>query len=304
VKRGNVEKKEFRGTLLAFLTALVSGFAIVINRFFVVKIDPLFFTAIRAFFIGLIFLLISLYSCKWNFKKFKKTSWKNLFLIGLIGGSIAFWLFFQGLKMTTSGRAAFLHKTLPLFATLLAFFFLKEKITKKQVLAMLIMILGVFLISINKISLDVRMGDFLVIAATILWATENTLAKKVMFERESNWVVTFSRMFFGSLILFSIIFITGKIGLLFSLTTQQLIYIIISTLILYLYVLFWYWGLRYINLSKASTILLISPFISLILGAIWLNEKVFFLQILGSVLIIIGAYIILKIKSERRIIEL
>jgi len=301
-KRGN--PNEFFGTALVFLTAFISGLAIVINKFFVVKIDPLLFTAIRAFFIGLIFLGVSLFVSGFDVRRFKKVSWKPLLLIGIIGGGFAFWLFFAGLKMTMAGRAAFLHKTLPIYAGILAFVFLKEKITKKQLIAMGLMLLGLFLMQLDKIGTEIRIGDLLVLAATFLWAVENTISKKVMLEKESNWVVTFSRMFFGSLLLFSIIFLTGKAGMLLSLSLQQIIYIIISAAFLFLYVLTWYWGLRYINLSKASTILLLAPVISLILGAVWLNEQIFMLQLFGSALILAGAYIITRIKSERRIQEI
>ncbi|GBE19597.1 MAG TPA: DMT family transporter [Candidatus Pacearchaeota archaeon] len=297
-------RDETRGTLLILITAFISGIAIVINKFFVVKIDPLFFTAIRALFIGLIFLAISLFIARskpGKVKKFKKVSWKYLISIGIIGGSLAFWLFFTGLKLTTAGRAAFIHKTLPVFVLILAFVFLKEKITKKQLGAIGIMILGLILIELTKVQSAIRIGDLLVLGATFLWAIENTLSKKVMLEKESNWVVTFSRMFFGSLVLFSIIFISGKTSLLFSLNLQQILYIAISGTFLLFYVLTWYWGLRYINLSKASTILLIAPVISLVLGFIWLNEQIFILQLIGSALILVGAYIVIKTKSERRI---
>lgn len=296
----NKNLNEIRGTLLVLLTAFISGIAIVINKFFVVKIDPLLFTATRALFIGIIFFLISFYFSR-SKGKFKQTSWKYLILIGIIGGSLAFWLFFSGLKLTTSGRAAFLHKTLPIYALVLAFIFLKEKITKKQLIAMSIMLLGLLLIEFTKISPEIRIGDILVLSATALWAIENTLAKKAMLNKESNWVVTFSRMFFGSLILFAIIFLTGKTNLLLSLTSQQILYIFISGIFLFLYVFTWYWGLKYINLSKASTILLIAPVISLILGIIWLGEQIFTLQIIGSALILIGAYFVVKVKSEKRV---
>jgi drug/metabolite transporter (DMT)-like permease len=297
-------RKEMIGTLLVFLTALISGAAIVINKSFVVKIDPLLFTAMRTLFVGVIFLFISLFISKTKGKSFKKASWKSLISIGIIGGSFAFWLFFEGLKLTTSGRAGFLHKTLPLFAVILAFIFLKEKITKKYLIALGIMILGLVLIELTKISSSVRLGDFLVLGATILWAIENTVAKKAMLNSESNWVVTFSRMFFGSLILFGIILILGKTDLLLSLTSSQLLYILISGTILLLYVLTYYWGLRYINLSKAATILLISPVISLVLGILWLNEQVFVLQLIGSFLILIGAFVVVRLRSERRIEEI
>lgn len=298
-----IDKRELFGVLLAILTAIVSGVSIVANRLFIIKIDPFVFTTIRSFFIGLVFLVISFFACNFKIKKFRKVSWWTLVMIGIIGGSAPFLLFFIGLKETTAGRAAFLQKTLPLYATLLAFFFLKEKITKAHVLAMLSMIVGVYLIESANIPLGIRIGDLLVLGAALLWAVESTISKKAMLDNESNWVITFSRMFFGSLILFSIIAIMGKADMLFSLNKQQIIYIIISTLLLLFYVLFWYWGLRFINLSKASIILLIAPLISLILGHIWLRERIFELQLLGSTLVLIGAFLILRTKSEKRIIE-
>ena len=141
----------------------------------------------------------------------------------------------------------------------------------------------------------------MVISATILWAVENTLAKHAMNNKESNFVVTFARMFFGSIFLFSIIIILGKIDLLFSLQTAQIRNIIISTGILFCYVLFWYSSIKYINVSKASVILLLAPVISLILGYYWLDEIVTNVQIVGSILILIGSYFIVKTRSERRI---
>ncbi|HLD55426.1 MAG TPA: DMT family transporter [Candidatus Nanoarchaeia archaeon] len=298
-----VGKKELFGTILILLTAIISGFSIIANKFFVVSIDPLLFTALRAFFIGLIFFAISFYFSRKNKEKFKKTSWSILLLIGIIGGGLAFWLFFSGLSMTLGGRAAFLHKTLPIYATILAFIFLKEKITKKQLIAMGIMLFGLVLMELTKISNEIKIGDFLVLSATILWAVENVISKKAMLNKESNWVVTFSRMFFGSLFLFGIIILTGKINLILSLTSQQLIYIGVSGFLLFLYVLTWYWGLKYINLSKASIILLLSPVISLILGILWLNEQVSTIQLIGSTIILIGAYLIISTKSEKRIKE-
>jgi drug/metabolite transporter (DMT)-like permease len=294
------DKKEWIGTFLVFLAAIISGVSIVINKFFIVEIDPLLFTAIRSFFIGLAFLFISFYFSVIDKKKFKKTSWKYLFLIGTIGGGVAFWLFFTGLKLTTSGRAAFLHKTLPIYAIILGFIFLKEKISKKQLLAIGIMLLGLVLIELTKISSNIYIGDAFILGATILWAIENTISKKAMSNKESNWIVTFGRMFFGAIFLFAIIFIFGKFDLLLFLNFKQILYIMVSGILLFLYVLTWYWGLRYINLSKASIILLISPVISLFLGMFWLNEKIFVLQLFGSLFILIGAGLIIGVKSKKR----
>jgi len=295
-----VKGGELRGTLLVFLTALISGVSIVVNKFFVVSIDPLLFTSLRALLIGIIFFFISLYLSKSTNQKFNKISWKYLITIGVIGGSFAFWLFFYGLSLTTAGRAAFLHKTLPLYALIIGIVFLKEKISKKQVYAMIVMLAGLLVMEFSTLNFDVRVGDLLVLGATILWAVENALSKKAMIDKESNWVVTFSRMFFGGVILFAVVVLTGKSDDLMTLTVQQMLYVLISATFLFCYVLTWYLGLKYINLSKASTILLISPVISLLLGILWLNETIMIAQIIGSALILTGAYFIYGIKSERK----
>jgi len=297
-----MKRNESFGTLLVLLTALISGFAIVANKFFVVSIDPLIFTALRAFFIGVLFLFISVYINRGK-AIFNKVSWKWLISIGVIGGGFAFWLFFSGLQLTTAGRAAFLHKTLPIYAGILAFIFLKEKIGKKQLIAMGIMFLGLVLMELNNIFSGVIVGDLLVLGATILWAVENTIAKKAMLNKESNWVVTFSRMFFGSLILFAIIVFLGKLNLFLALSSQQILYIVVSGILLFFYVLTWYWGIKYINLSKAATILLLAPVISLVLGFLWLGETIFISQLIGSLLILIGAFVVARIKSEKREIK-
>jgi len=296
-------KKETLGTIFALITAFISGLAIPVNKIFVVDLDPTVFTAVRALFIGIIFYILASFQSKSKRKKFKKVSWKYLLAIAVIGGSFAFLLFFTGLKLTTAGRGAFLHKTLPLYITIFAFLFLKEKVSQKQTLALALMFIGTILIYSVKIGssefwLDPSLGDLLVIGATILWAIENTIARKLMIKGESNFVVSFARMFIGAIILFAIVILQDKVGLLFALTTQQIINLTISIVILFGYVFSWYWSIKLINVSKASTLLLLAPVISLIIGMIIFSEPVPNLQLFGSALILIGAYIVINVRSE------
>jgi uncharacterized membrane-anchored protein len=50
-KKQKIGKKETLGIILVLLTAIVSGFSIVANKFFIVSIDPFVFTGLRAVFI-------------------------------------------------------------------------------------------------------------------------------------------------------------------------------------------------------------------------------------------------------------
>ncbi|MBR9689615.1 MAG: DMT family transporter [Candidatus Altiarchaeota archaeon] len=294
-----MDKEKF-GTMLVLLTAIGSGMAIIVNRFFVLKVDPIIFTAIRAVLIGFVFLIIS----RRVPDKGKPVSTSKLVFLGLTGGGLAFWLFFVGLKATTGGRAAFIHKTLPIWAAIMAYFFLKEKITEIQIKSIGLAIVGLAIMQYDKISMSVRWGDMLVLVATLVWALESTLAKKFMSLGETNWRISFGRMFFGSLFLFGVAALQGKLSLILELQPIQWIYILVSTLMLMWYVLTWYWGLKYISLTKATGLLLFSPIVSLVLGMVFLSEQILPMQIIGSTLILVGLYYLSKTKSERMLSEL
>lgn len=297
--------RESIGVTLAVLTAIISGISIPANKIFVVNMDPAVFTALRLLIIGTVFLFVSLWLKKKTKRKKFVVSWKYMAAIAVIGGAAAFLLYFSGLKLTTATHAAFLHKTLPLYVAVLAFIFLKERITKKYFIAIGFMVLGtiaVYAMQLNPTELwsNPQLGDLLVIGATILWAIENVIAKKAMNKGDDNFIVAFNRMFFGGLILLGFVLLTGKVDAIFALTVQQWTNVLISSLLLFGYVLFFYWSLKFINVSKAVTYLLVAPIITLIVGVTFFREPMPATQIAGSAMILIGAYLITGIKSEER----
>lgn len=297
--------KEALGTSLAVLTAIISGFAIFANKLFIVDLDPTIFTAVRAMIIGGLFFIIAMVHSRVSKRSFKTVPWKYLLAIGMIGGGLAFLLFFTGLKLTTGGRAAFLHKTLPLYVTILAVIFLKERISRNQLIALVLMFVGtvtLYSASINPADLwtNPQLGDALIILATLFWGVENVIARKAMLLKETNFIVTFGRMFFGALFLFGAVLLLGKWDLLFALQPHQVMNLLASTAILFGFVLTYYASLKYINVSKAATILLLAPVITLLLGIGFLGEPAPVLQLAGSAVILIGAAVILRTKSLSR----
>ncbi len=296
-------KKEAFGTLLALLTALVSGFAIPVNKIFVSGLDPVVFTAVRAIFIGALFYFLAGYRNGFRFRGLNRVPWSWLLAIGIIGGGLGFLLYFSGLELTTSGRAAFLHKTLPIYVTVFAFLFLRERISKRQSMTLMVMLMGTVLLLFSRIDpaafwQDPVLGDALVILGTIFWGLENVIAKKAMVREESSLVVSFSRMLFGGAFLFGVALLLGRLDVLLSLTQQQMASILISSGFLFAYILLWYSAIRLINVSKAVLFLLLAPVISTWAGVVWFGEPVPFLQVVGSALILIGAGFAGKIRSE------
>jgi drug/metabolite transporter (DMT)-like permease len=110
-------------------------------------------------------------------------------------------------------------------------------------------------------------------------------------------VVSFARMFIGSIFLFSAVLALGKTGSLLSLSPGQIGNVLISTGILLGYVFCYYWSIKLINVSKASSLLLIAPVITLLIGVYVFGEPLPWLQRIGSILILAGAFVVAKERS-------
>ncbi|MDP1629342.1 MAG: DMT family transporter, partial [bacterium] len=136
------------GILFAFLTAIISGFAIFFSGFAVKIIkDPFVLTSSRNIIAAFILCaLLSGFKNRQALKALSRRDWLNLVLIGIVGGSIPFLLFFKGLSMSSPLIGGFIHKTIFIWVSLLAVIFLREKIGKVQWLALGILLLGNYLL--------------------------------------------------------------------------------------------------------------------------------------------------------------
>src|SRR4030043_1493583 len=157
-----------KGIILVMSTAVISGFAIFVNKLGVGEFNPYLFAFLKNFLVALLLvgLLLGLKEFK-NLKKLTKKDWLILTIIGLVGGSIPFLLFFKGLSLTTAANGAFIHKTMFIYVAVLAAVFLKEKISNRLYFAGALLLIGNFYF-LNFLPYGAREGDILIIAATIL----------------------------------------------------------------------------------------------------------------------------------------
>jgi drug/metabolite transporter (DMT)-like permease len=286
-----------KGYFLVFLTAIISGFAIFINKFGVgVFKSSEIYTFLRVALVSLILGLILVISDFKKIKNLKKREWIFLALIGLLGGCIPFLLFFKGLKITSSAEGSFIHKTMFLWVAILAIFFLKEKIDQKFLFGALILLFANALL-LKNFSFVFDKGDFLILIATIFWAIENILSKYLLSNSNLDGkTVAFGRMFFGAIFILIYLILTNQTSQIFVLNLRQIIWVLITGIILLFYVLTWYSGLKFIPVSKATAILLLGSPITTLLNLIS-GAKVFSQEIISAILILVGIVIIFGMKK-------
>jgi drug/metabolite transporter (DMT)-like permease len=194
-----------------------------------------------------------------------------LALIGFIGGSVPFLLFFKGLQMTTGTTSAFLHKTLFIYASIFALIFLREKLSKGFIIGALALLVGNFLLIRPDFALSI--GHLFILVATVLWAAENTLAKYTLKDVPGT-VVAFGRMFFGAIFLSAFLASMGKLSLVVSMSSAQYLWIGFTALFLFGYVITFYNGLAKIPVSTATAVLALGSPITTLLSWLALGKTI------------------------------
>lgn len=279
-----------KGIYLALLTAFISGIAIFVNKFAVTAIQPpVVFTAIKNAGVGLLILSLLLALRKWKLvKKLNKKELVYLFLIGIIGGSIPFYLYFTGLTQIPAANAAIIHKSLVIWVALMAIPLLKEKMPPLQIFGV-ILLFGANLLVGGFQGFTFLEGEFLILIATIFWAIENILAKKILPTVDPDIVVSV-RMGFGSIILLGAAAITAPAALVksLSLTSTQWFFMIITMATLLGYVMSWYRALKYAPATTVTSILVASTLVTNVLSAIFITHAWTVLMGIQGVLMIIG----------------
>ena len=146
-----------KGIMLAVATAVISGFAVFINGYGVRSwvgeglASATTYTTFKNLIAALALLSIGVVATRRHSKEgltrpTSGTQWLGLIAVAVVGGSVAFALFFEGFARASSGQAAFLHKTLIIWVAILAVGLLREKIRPIHFAVIALLIVGQFFI--------------------------------------------------------------------------------------------------------------------------------------------------------------
>ena len=287
---------------LALTTTFISGVAVFVNKYAVTAIkDPLVFTAVKNGLVGILILALLIATSKWKLiKSLNKKDSVYLLLIGIVGGAIPFYLFFTGLSLIPAINAALIHKTLVFWVALFAIPLLKERMSKTQILGVLMLFAGNLLVGGFK-GFTFSKGELFVLIATILWGVENVIAKKALKNIDPD-LVTAARMGFGSLILLAAAALTSPNALkgVLTFSSSQWFWVIISSAALLGYVMSWYRALKMAPATFVTSILVAATLITNILSAVFITHSPSFL-FSPQFILIAGGIIVLVIASKKQL---
>jgi drug/metabolite transporter (DMT)-like permease len=258
------------GILLALGTACVSGVSVFLNSYGVKAFgNPTAFTTAKNVVAALLLLAVVAAGRSYGARLTRPAGpgqWSALALVGVIGGSVPFVLFFEGLARSTSPQAAFLHKTLVLWVALLAVAVLGERLQWAHWVAIgLLVVGGVGLAGGTPAGLGTP--ELMILAATWLWAVEVVVAKRLLGSL-SSWTVGVARMTLGSVVLLAWVGLRGDLALLTSMTAAQLGWVLLTGALLATYVATWFAALQRAQAVDVTAVLVLAAPITAALSAV------------------------------------
>lgn len=256
------------GLILAAGTAVISGVSVFVNATAVKAVpDPAVFTTLKN--VVAVVLLFGLALAVVRPAEIRAISSRDramLALIGILGGGVAFLLFFSGLAMASAPSAAFIHKTMFIWVALMAGPFLAERLGAAPVAALGVLLAGQILI-LPPLGVTWGIGETLIAIATLIWAVEVVLAKRVL-GRVRSPIVGVARLGIGLVVLVGFLLVTGRIAGVGELGPAGWSWVAVTGVLLAGYVGTWMAALRRAPATEVTSILVLGALITAALTAL------------------------------------
>lgn len=293
------KKQKLVGHLFALFTVLVWGSCFVASKELLKE-----FTAIQIIPMRMILAYVVLWIMRPKTFLLSLKDELMFVLIGIVGGSFYFFLQNTSLTYTYAANVSIIIALSPVLTAVLAQIFSRkgERLNKFLYIGSLIAIAGVVLVVLNG-SLVLKLspkGDLIALAAALAWAVYSVLIKKYT-EQYDNFIVTRRVMLWAFVTSIPLMLLTDGMPDLHPLFSNP------TTLLCWLFlgvfgnaVCFAIWNIAFKRLGVVVTnnYLYASPFITLIVGYIVLDEKISIMSIIGAILITLG--VIFAYKDDKK----
>ena len=257
------------GIALAFVTALISGVSIYVNSHGVKHFsDATVYTTAKNAVAGVVLLVLLLAtSARAEAPAVVRGRWPALLTVAVIGGSVPFVLFFDGLKDSEATQAAFIQKTLVVWVALLAVPLLRERFQWPHGLAIALLLAGQAWLVGSLGTVAFGKGEAMILAATLLWSVEIVYVKYLL-PSISPSVLAVARMALGTVVLLCWLAVTGKLGDLAALSALQWRWALLTGLLLAAYVATWFAALARAQAIDVTAVLVFGAVVTAVLSGV------------------------------------
>ena len=280
-----------KGLILTSLGSFWWGFIGVIYFEYVAFIGHVELVVHRCLWTAVMLILTTLFLKKWEIFLKSISNKRNLFYLFISGSLIfinwAIWIYAVATERIID--ASFGYFIMPIISVLLGYIFFKEKLNKKRIFSILLVIISILIM----IFLNIKTLPWVGIIVALSWAFYNLVRKKINIETDIGLLIESLYIFPFALIAFYFIFDKGLND--FSLNNPGLSMFLLlagpmTVIPLFLYVR----GVELIGLGATGMIFYITPTLQFILGYFYYNEDFSLIKLVSFIIIWIAVIIYLK----------
>ncbi|MFX1467284.1 MAG: DMT family transporter [Promethearchaeota archaeon] len=304
------------GILLSFISLFLLGILPIISNSRPLTLNALNF----AFYLSLWELICSLplfffeltQSNSGIFQKSINTKIrKRTFLImGITGGTFSISTFFYVFAFEKAGTisAAIAIQTYPLFSIFMEFILFKKKKRLSELFFTLLMIMGIYYLGTEGTWLIIGFSPWFALALIVpfLWSIAHVIIKHTLDTSPiTPNQVTFFRVLISSAILFGISsLVSGTNSVFEGLINQEFqLFGFLMGIVYYLELINWFYAVKHVDVSVASTVTTPNPIITMVLALLILKESVQLFQIIAMIIVFVSLYGLLlsgKVKDHKK----
>ncbi len=279
--------------ILGIIASTIFGLSFVFVKNALEEADPFVILAFRFLIAFIIFtVLILLKIVKVNYKN--KPLWP-LIILGLITPVIDLGAETSALNYITTIEAALFLSLVPIIVLILSTIFLKEDITPKKIIFVIISVIGAIIsIDITKDSLNSSYFGTLLIVIGVLGCATYSIVSRKLSNKYTPAEITYAMITVGMITFFILAVLTKK-DTMYNTFYKILFNKQFVTSFLYLaigcsIIAFFIYNYMYSQISAITTSVYTNliTVITIIAGIVILNEKISTNQVIGGTLIIIG----------------
>lgn len=289
--------------LIIFITlSFMWSLSFIFYRVGVPEFGSLAFASLRVVLAGLTMLVFVL--IKKKNRQGIRENWKVLTLVGLFSAAIPFVLFSLSARSVNAGVLAVLNASVPMMSGFIASTFFKDRLSKKQILGLVIGVVGVIILMSENLFGEqaatsgsglLSMGYALL--ACVGYAVGANITRNYL-DNVSPVAITAGSLIIGSVIMLPVALYEFPYGKSISLMAWVSV-ICIGVLSTAIALIFMNQLIKSIGPMRATSITLVIPIFAIILGYLLLGEALDTPAIIGSVVILFGTYLSLELSLKK-----
>lgn len=279
-----------KGYLYAFISIFFWASTTAVTKLLLKSLNSIEIMAISYVFAVITMLLITLFQKKlYIVKTLKLKDYLRFIFMGFVGIFLYTYLLYTALNYLPAQEALIINYLWPIMVVIFASLILKEKLNMKKIIAIVLSFIGIVIVVTKGNFSDINLnpiGLLMALSGSIIYGLFSVLSKKYNYDN------TISMLFYFLTALICSITATLLFYKIPSISVTELLGIawtgIFTSAIAFTA---WTLALKYGDTAKLSTIIFLTPFLSLVYIYFILGESISIYSVIGLMVIVIGIFI-------------